>query len=204
MKTILNKPKVIAVCADVNQGKSMFLYHLIHEARKEYNFNLYYYGLRLTVPNAQEVYTVQEIETIKNSIIVIDELSSLFDLDDRKVKKQIENTLRLINHNNNILIICGPPENFKKFLSGKINIVFFKRCTIADFINGSKIKNVLTAYRGNERGAEVLNMPIDQVLFYDGKHYSKMHVPYRKQYDTKAENKDILQKCTEKRPKKRS
>ena len=33
----------------------------------------------------------------------------------------IENTLRLINHNNNILLLCGLPKNFKKIIAGKID-----------------------------------------------------------------------------------
>ena len=100
---LFDKPKVIGICADVNQGKSMLLYNMINDL-KGYHFSLYTYGLRLDVPEAIRVHSVAELEGIENSIIIIDELSSLFDLDNRKVKKQIENTLRLINHNNNILI----------------------------------------------------------------------------------------------------
>jgi len=198
---MFDKPKVIGVVADVNQGKSMFLYHTLHTIKQTYNFNLYTYGLRLNNFNATQVYSVAEIETIKNSIVVVDELSSLFDLDNRKVKKQIENTLRLINHNNNILVLCGVPENFKKFISGKLDILLYKKTTMADMINGCRVKNILMNYKGVERGSEVLNLPKNKILMYDGNHYTVLDVPYYPQYDSKKDNEDIL-KCSHSRPSK--
>ena len=192
IKKLFNKPKIIGVCANVNEGKSMLLYHFLEMLKKENKFNLFTYGLRLKYKNAQQVYSVGEIEQICNSLIVVDEISSLVDLENRKVKKMIENTLRLINHNNNILVVCGAPENFKKFLSGKIDYFIYKKSTLSDFINGSRIKNVLISYKGNELGSEVLNLKIDEALVYDGCHYSKINVPYYKKYDTKRDNLEIF------------
>ena len=189
---IFNKPKILGVCADVNAGKSMLLYHLLEELSKENKFKLFTYGLRLDFQKAQQIYSVGEMEQITDSLIIVDELSSLFELDNRKIRKQIENTLRLINHNNNILVVCGTPENFKKFISAKIDIVFYKKTTLADFINGSRIKNILTNYKGNERGAEMLNLPVNEAILFNGKHYNKLIVPYYEKYDSKAKNVRIL------------
>lgn len=191
--SLFSRPLVIGVIGDVNQAKSMLLYHTLEELNKEHKFNLYTYGLRINAFDATQVYSVAEIETIQNSIIIVDELSSLFDLDNRKQKKMIENTLRLINHNNNILVLCGVPENFKKFISGKLDVLIYKKTTIADCINGCGVKNTLMAYKGNERGSEVLNLPKEEALLYDGTHYHKIHVPYYQKYDSKAENVNILQ-----------
>ncbi len=192
LDTLFNKPKLIGVVADVNQGKSMLLYHILEELSLSSKFKLYTYGLRLKIKGSRQIFSVSELEQLRDSIIIIDELSSLFDLDNRKIKKQIENTLRLINHNNNILVLCGTPENFKKFLSAKLDLMFYKKTTIADFINGSRIKNVLTNYKGNERGAEMLNLKINEALFFDGNHYEVFNVPYLEQYDSKRDNKTIL------------
>jgi hypothetical protein len=201
IKKMLVKPLVVALVADVNQGKSMALYHFIEEL-KDYSFSLYYYGLRIDVKHknikTQHIFTVAEVETVRNSLIIVDELSSLFDLDNRKSKRAIENTMRLVNHNNNVIILCGPPENFKKFLSAKINIVIAKKCTIADFINGSSIKLIVTQYNGPEKGAEVLNMPIDEALVYDGRHYETWKIPYYPEYDTKKDNVKIFQELQSK------
>ncbi len=192
IKKIFDRPKIIAVVGDVNAGKSMLLYHLLELLARDNKFRLYSYGLRLKFQNAQQIFSVTEMEQIVNSLIIIDELSSLFDLDNRKVKKQIENSLRLINHNNNILVICGTPENFKKFLSAKVSIVFFKTTTIADFINGSRIKNILVGYKGNERGAEMLNLKVEESILFDGEHFEVIKIPYYDKYDTKAKNVPIF------------
>jgi len=194
IKRLLDKPKVVSVVADVNQGKSMLLYDILENACKEYNYNLYYYGLRLDFDkvNSQRIYSIAELEDIRDSVIIVDELSSLFDMDNRKIRKSIENTLRLINHNNNILILCGVPENFKKFIAAKVDMVIYKKCTLADFVNGSVVKQRLLNYNGYERGTELLNLLIDEAIFYDGKHYKKFNVKYYAKYDTKKSNQEIL------------
>tara|TARA_R100001530_G_C4281775_1_gene145755 strand:+ start:65 stop:499 length:435 start_codon:yes stop_codon:yes gene_type:complete len=137
---------------------------------------------------------VSELEQIKDSIIIVDELSSLFDLDNRKIKKQVENSLRLINHNNNILVVCGTPENFKKFISAKVDVIIYKKTTFADCVNGSRVKDLVMNYKGNQRGSEMLNLSVGEAVLFDGKHYSLMDIPYMKQYDSKKENKEIIRK----------
>ena len=209
---LLDKPKVIAIVGDINSGKSMLLYHILEELTKQSTFNLYYYGLRLDFRSvnrydyeskgqkSQRVYSIAEIESVTNSIVIIDEMCSLFDLENRKVKRTIENTLRLINHNNNILVLCGTPENFKKFISAKVNMIIFKKCSISDFINGSEVKRKLVAYNGYERGSEILNLKINEALMFDGQHYEKFGVTYYKHFDSKKDNKQILKKRFRIRP----
>ena len=85
------------------------------------------------------------------------------------------------------------PENFKKFISGKINEWFYKKCTLADFINGSRASRVCREYKGVELGTSVLNIQKNEVLYFNGKHYEKTEVPYLKQYDNKKDNIQIVQ-----------
>ena len=191
---LFSKPKIIGIAADANTGKSNLIYHILHTLNEKYSVKIYAYGLKSGVERVHPIHSVTELELIRDSVIVIDEMFSLFDLDNRKVKNLIENTIRLIYHHNNVLLLCGVPENFKKFLSGKLNVIFFKKVTIADLINGSSIKNTLMNYKGNERGSSVLNMPVDEALVYDGLHYTVFKVPYLKQYDLKANNVPILNK----------
>lgn len=199
MKDIINlfgSPKIIGIVADVNNGKSNLLYDIIIELKENKAFNLYTYGLRNDLGDVeQKIYSIQELEMIKNSVIICDEFFTLFDLDNRKKKRMIENTLRLIHHNNNILVLVGLPENFKKFISAKIEIVFFKKCTLADFIQGSKIKDTVMSYKGAELGSTVLNINIDDTLIFDGKHYHIDKVKYHKNFDTKRDNEPILKEC---------
>lgn len=189
---LFDEPKVIAICGNTNTGKSNLIYDLL-EQLKGYNFNFYSYGLRNDL-GEQKIYSIEELENIENSIIFCDEFFTLFDLDDRKKRRSIENSLRLINHNNNILILSGLPENFKKFISAKLNVIFFKKCTLADFINGSRLKNIFLSYKGSELGSAVLNLKVNEALLYDGLHYDKINIPYLPKYDSKIKNEPIIKR----------
>ena len=196
-KLFLN-PKIISIVGDINTGKSNLIYHILSELKKKGQFNLYTYGLRNKLKNAQAIYSLEELEQIKNSIIILDEVMSLWDLDNRTAKRQIERTLRLIAHNNNVLLICAVPENLKKFISSKIDVVFFKKSTLADFINGSSVKRILLNYRGDSLGNTILNLNVDRTLLFTGLRYEKLKIPYYKKYDTKKDNPPILSKVIKK------
>ena len=114
-------PKIIGLIANVNEGKSNAIYWILETLNKDFTFNIFVYGLRCEVPNTMKIYSVNELEQIKDSVIILDEFSSLFDVENRKMRRQIENTLRLIFHNNNVLLLCGLGENFKKFISAKLS-----------------------------------------------------------------------------------
>ncbi len=189
---IFNKPKIIAIIGNVNEAKSNLVYYLIREINK-FKSNIVTFGLRQSV-GGREINSLEELEQIKDSIIFIDEFYSLFDLDNRKKKRMIENTLRLINHNNNALVLTGLPENFKKFICGKLDTMMFKKVTYADFVNGSRAKNVLMSYKGSERGSSLLDLNKNEALVYDGLHFEKIKIPYLKECDTKAKNKPLVAK----------
>ena len=194
MKEVFGKPCVIGIIGDANEGKSNLVYVKLQQLQKEFVVNIYTYGLRNKLPNVTEIYSIQELEEIRNSIILLDEFQSLFNLEDRHMRKQIENTLRLIFHNNNVLVLIGLPDNFRKFISGRLDIIMFKKCTLADFVNGSTAKNIIMNYSGMERGSAVLNLKPNEVLIFDGKHYKKEDVPYVEKMDTKRSNEPILKK----------
>lgn len=186
------KPGIISIIGDIHTGKSNLIHAILKEISKNNNFQLYTYGFR-TPPdtNQTQIYSIQELEQIKNSIIIIDEVMSLLDLDNRTHKKNIENTIRLIHHNNNILLLSLLPENIKKFISAKINTHIFKKSTIADFINGSRTKNIITSYHGNEKGSRILNLPPEEAIIYDDQHYYKLKIPYIQEKDQKTQNQPI-------------
>jgi hypothetical protein len=171
----------------------MFQYFLIEYLRENYDFSLYTHGLKCDVGGIA-VKSAKECEEVTRSILNLDEFFNLIDLEDRKKRKDIEKTIRLIHHNNNVLILAGTPDNFKKFISSKLDVMIFGSCSVSDFINGSKIKKVCTDYCGDELGSEMLNIPIGKMLIYDGHHYNMIEFPYLEKYDTKKANLPILNK----------
>lgn len=191
---LFREPRLIGLVGDADSGKSNLLYWAIKALHSKFQFGLYTYGLRANVIGEKKIFSVEQLEKIENSIIIVDEFASLFDIDDRKQKKQIENTLRLIYHRNNVVLFCGLPENYKKFIASKLQAVIYKQSALADFINGSRIKAVIMNYSGDERGSAMLTMNPDKAIVWDGKFYHKVNVPYIPEGDTKAANADILKK----------
>lgn len=192
---LFKAPKLIGLTGDANSGKSNLIYWMIKALKEEYKFNLYSYGLRAWIVGEQKIFSVEQLEAIHDAIIIIDEFASLFDIDDRKQRRQIEKTLRLIFHNNNVVLLGGLPENYKKFIASKLDAVIYKRCALSDFINGSRIKKVAFNYSGYEMGAAVLDIEVNKALVYDGQNYHKVTVPYVQEGDSKRNNADILQKA---------
>jgi len=194
---LLSKPAIMGIMGDANCGKSNLIYYLLTELQKDFSFNLYTYGLKKSV-NDIKINSIEELEKIRGSVIVLDEFFNLFDLEDRKKRKLIEKTLRLIYHNNNVLILSGVPENFKKYISAKLSIFIYGKSTLADFVNGSKVKETCLSYKGVELGSSLLDLDKDKFLVFDGNHYKLLPIKYLKEYDTKQGNPDILQKSTKK------
>ena len=194
IKNLFSKPQVIGVISNANQGKSMMLYHFLEELKKEYNFKTYSYGLRIDIENNKKIFSVAELEETTNSVIIIDEFATLIDIDNRKVKKQVENTIRLIYHNNNVLLLCGLGQNFPKFISSKLDIIIYKKILLADLINGSSAQRNIINYKGYELGSTILNLAIDEAIIYYKGSYEKINIPYLAQYDSKKDNIDILNK----------
>jgi len=188
--TLFNEPKIIGIIADSNSGKSNLIYYLIKTLQKKAKFNLFTYGLKKDIGDFK-IYSIEELEKIKNSLIILDEFFNIFDLTDRKKVKMIEKTIRLIFHNNNILVLCGVPENFRKFISNKLDLIFFGKCTLGDFVNGSKVKKVCLDYGGIELGSSILDLPKNKFIVFDT-HYRKLDVPYLQEFDTKKDNNPIL------------
>src|SRR3990167_595580 len=196
--SLFNEPKIIGIISDADEGKSNLAYYLIQELRKDREFDLFTYGLRKDVQGAIKINSIPELEQIRGSVVILDEYPNLIDLQNRKMAYEMEKTIRMIYHNNNILVLIGVGNNFKKFVSGCIDVMMFKKTTIADLINGSRVKNAVLNYQGNERGSAVLNIAKDDVLVYDGLHYVKLSVPYVEEFDTKKSNKPIfVQKCAD-------
>lgn len=193
VKKYFNKPCVMAIIGDVNQAKSNLAYHLIEELNNEFDFNLYTYGFRNEIKGAHEIFSVNELENIRDGVILLDEFFGLIDLEDRKNKAQVEAMLRLIFHNNNILVLIGTPSNFNKFISGKVETIFYKKVTFEDFIRGSNVKNSIMNYKGYEKGSTMLNIKKDEVIIYNNG-YEKHNVPYLSKFDSKKDNVNIFAK----------
>jgi len=197
VRELCNKPKVIGIVGDRNEGKTMLLGNIIKELI-DMGAKVSSFGLRFKINGVNELYSLGEIENRTNEVICLDEFYELFELEDRTKARQVESVIRLINHRNNILILCGTPDNFKKFISNQIDTILYKTSTIGSFINGSSIKYNCLNYKGYELGISKLVLNKDEFLLYDGA-YMKMKFDYTTEFDAKKDNVKIVPENVEKK-----
>lgn len=184
--------------ADRNEGKSHFLYSVISQLNDLYGQNIskVVYGLDDEISlnmGCKVLYTPRELERVTNSIIIIDEMNSLFDLDNRNNNRMVEEFFRRLAHKNNKVLLCGLPRDFKKFVCSSAKGYLFKRVSFDDMINGSMLKKIAKEYAGVERGNFDLDIDKDKVLHYDGSKWLKYQVHYNKEFDTKKANKNLFE-----------
>jgi hypothetical protein len=211
IKRILSNNVSILV-GQTNTGKTMLLADMMVEYTKVYTPRVYCFGIRPEITDKVDVIpfsSVREMEQIKNGIIFVDEVGALFDLDNRKQKRMIEATLRLITHHNNRLVLSGLPTDFRKFISAKATCFMYTSLTISDLINGSLAKITLLDYKERGLGAYVLDTDPGTVLCWD--HTDDEHLgfwwdtfKYHEKFDTKRNNLNLFQKKRKSRPKKRA
>ena len=179
-----------------NEGKTHTLCTIIEQYKKQFNGNVTTFGFKdelINLLNVQSFSSLIELEEIRDSIIIVDEAGALFDLEDRKKRRQIESTLRLVNHRNNKILLSGLPSDFKKFLCAKAKVFLYKTLMISDLINGSMAKEILMQYRGPGLGTHTLLLDKDTMLAFDG-HFWVEKVAYNEKYDTKVNNKNLFVK----------
>ena len=199
IKRILDND-VITLISKSDEGKSMLICSLIEEYKKKFSGDISAFGLRGEVIRKLDINSFNsllELEKIKNEIVFIDEVGALFDLQNRKYRKQINQTLRLVNHNGNKIFMSGVCSDFKKFLCAKARCFLFKSLNISDLINGSLAKEILLQYKGDGVGFYSFDIDKSEVLCYDGKYFIEKF-KYNKEYDFKRENKDLFQKGAKK------
>lgn len=187
--------RMIGVIGDPNTGKSQVIYRCIKTLQEKYITKMYSYGLKVKLDGVQDIHMIEELEKIHDSVIFIDEFPSLFRLSNRRAKEDFEESMRKIYHSNNIVIICGLPHNFDKFLSGLLNAIVFKQSTIVDFIQRSPVERIIKSYSGGyqvQKGNRVLTMSNDIALIYDGEHFVEVDVKYVEEGDSKRFNMPIL------------
>ena len=195
VKRILNNDFTILLSRS-NEGKTMTILNLIEDYRKLFSGNIMVFGVDPAITSKFKVGTFSsllELERIKNSIVFIDEVGTIFDLEERKYRKQIESTLRLVNHNGNKLFMSGVCHDFKRFLCAHAKCFMFKGLNISDLINGSLAKEILLQYKGNGVGVYSFELPKDKVLCYDGEYFTE-NVKYIKDCDLKTENVNLFVK----------
>lgn len=190
----------VAVIGDVHQGKTNVLNAIVKALQARYNASIWTSGLRMQLEGVETLNSIGELESLYNSVVIVDEFPDFFDIASRKQQAMFEKSMRKIYHSNNILIMCGLPRNFNLRLGSMLQAILFKQCTLSDFIQRSPTEQAIKSYSSTygsqiQKGSDMLTMPKGMVLFHEigTKHWYELDVDYVKEGDVKQFNPAILQ-----------
>lgn len=192
--------RTIGVVADVNQGKTNTLNALIKSIQlRKKDASIWTSGLRVKLDGVKELSSITELETMFNSVVVIDEFPDFYNLYSTRDERLFEKSLRKVNHDNNLIIICGLARNFNKRLGALLQAVIFKQSTLEDFVQRSPLDMAIKSYSSNygseiQKGNAMLTMPKDKALYHEiyTKRWYELDVPYLKDVDAKRNNIAIV------------
>ena len=94
----------------------------------------------------------------------------------------------MIQHNNNILVLCGLPTYYNQLISKHIKGWLLKRFKFKDCINGTTLKQYAKSLKGEFNGGIGLNIPVDKALTSKG----FINVGYCVKSDKKAEKFNLF------------
>jgi len=181
-----------AIIGKSNSGKSMFLKNLIITASST-KTNVEIFGVDDEI---NTFYSLLELEKMKNSFIFIDEVNTLFKLNNRKAShlNKLDTIFRMVNHNNNKIVLCGLPTDFNKWICGKIDCFCYKSLIIKDLINQTRAKELITEFEHPKNGHQVFDIPESKVLVYSERTgYFWVNSELIPHLDTKKDNINLFQ-----------
>lgn len=189
----------LAVVGDVNQAKSNTLYAIIKALQDRYDATIWASGLRVSLDGVENLNSIKELETIYNSVVIVDEFPDWYDESNAGQRRDFEKSIRKIWQSNNILIMCGLPRNFNKRIGAMMQAIIFKQCTLTDFVQRSPMDAAIKSYSSSfggqiQKGSTMLTMPKDIALYHEvgNHHWWELDIPYIEEGDAKRFNPPIL------------
>lgn len=140
------------------------------------------------VRGVEHISSLNELEQIHDSFIFVDEFYELFQLDNRHNTEIVKCFLAQMEHNNNILVLCGLPDYFKKYISSQIDKWFLMTINYDEVVNGSALAKYIKQLSGDFKGGTLLNVPRGCTLF-DGK---LLQYKYHQKYDKKRNRVNLF------------
>lgn len=168
-KTIMKAGTVIALVGDTSSGKTNALFKFIESVNEAkvnkavfFYHNDYYDKLNCEYT---QISSIEDLESIENSLIFIDEFKELLKIDDRHFQPMIKTMFAQIKHNNNKIVMCGVPDYFKKYISGEVDEWVLFTTTFANLVNGTALKKYISGLSASFIGLTRMSINIGKMLW---------------------------------------
>lgn len=184
---------IVGIVGTENSGKTNLLWSMIeHCKRYDTDIWCYFYHTeykRRADKNIKLIRNLEDLESIRESFIFLDEFAELFgNGDNRHGNRRIERTLNLLHQNGNVIVFCGVPRYYRDLIASRVHKWLIKSIKFKNIVQRSALDQYVKSLSGDFMGSTQINMRPDEVLL-DGRIET---VPYLHYYDKKRENKDLF------------
>lgn len=191
MKNIL-KNRIVGIAGAKHSGKTTTLIHFINYVQKFSTPKVAYFfheDYKQTVQGIDKfINSIDELLDVRDSFIFIDEFKTLFNSDDRHQKETIERVFSMLEHNNNIIVLCGLPSYYNQYISKMVNCWVLKQIKFSECVNGSDLKKYAIGIRGELNGGVGLNIPVSKAFTP----YGLIDIDYQQASDKKSNRVDLF------------
>lgn len=173
----LDELQTIGIIGDRHTGKTNLLFNVANNYKGKRKIFLYGYPKEILNPktkkNFMQIHSLNELELLTNSIVLIDELHKQdgFKFYDTRTNTDIMDVLSTIAHANNTIIFTTQLTQFlTKTFDGFINGFLYTKLSDLDQLkNGSKAKRLLKEFSCHRRGTRTLRLePGEYLQIVDG------------------------------------
>ena len=191
--------RVIGVVGDKNTGKSGLLYSMIRIIKKLAPMTqIVAFRLNKKIDGVLHLNTLLELSKIRDSFIIMDELKTIVDTDNRKETQTFLEILQTLYHSNNTIVVSGLAHNYNGKISGELEAIVFTQTTLISVIKRSNLDYILRPLRHEGQASKneyALTMPIGGALIYHphmAKSWHYITIPYVAEDDTKKDNQPVI------------
>lgn len=163
LKIDLDKVRTIAILGDRETGKTNLLFFLAKNYKGDKNVVLYAYPRS---HGYQRIYSLEDLSSIKNSVVFMDELQRHLPLYQKRMNEQFLELLGVLAHNNNVLVFnTGMSHFITKALDGFLDCFIYTRIRdLGTLKNGSRAKRLLQQNSFQEISSWSVNVPLGKCL----------------------------------------
>ena len=200
LEEVFGNNRVCAIAGDKSTGKTNNLAALARNFRK---FNkttqILVYGVEDTtlrwlrnLGNVFEISSLSQLSNKKDCLIFIDEFQRL-NLNNRRYRHLLDETINFIYHNNNWVIFCSPNlREYNSVIGSKIERWLLKSLRLSSLVNGSQLKDIVLAYNGRFKSIEDIDIKKNQLLIINSEYEKVIDLEYIQEIDEKLNKINIF------------
>lgn len=200
LEQIFGDKRIVGFAGEKNCGKTNNLIAILKDFRKvEKDTRIYVFGLNglalefvKNLGNVEEISEINQLSSVENSLIIIDEFQKL-KFDDRRYRSRLDDFISFIYHRNNWLLLCSPNlRSYNSIVGSYIERWVLKTIKLTNLTRGSQLKTKVEGYSGRFKVINDIILPDNKIYIPDEDKDVYVDLPYIEEVDGKKTNSKLV------------